>query len=284
MDPARFQHDFVSLGGVRLHCVSAGSGPLVVLLHGFPEFWYSWRHQMHALADVGFRAVAPDLRGYHTSDRPLGVRNYAIDLLVTDVAELIVALGSARAIVIGHDWGGFIAWHLALQRPELVERLVILNAPHPAAIRREMRNPRQWLRSWYVFVFQLPGLPEWLLAAGDGALQRRVFGRTPSRPNAFTPEDLQKYREAFPTRRDWTAPVNYYRAAFRYRPSRRLVPILTPTLLVWAERDPYLGPRLSHGLEPWVPNLRVERLPDVGHWLQNEAPERVNELILRFLR
>src|SRR5215471_13220996 len=145
------EHHTADVGGLRLHYVVAGAGPLVVFLHGFPEFWYSWRHQLPALAEAGFRAVAPDLRGYNESDKPVRVRNYRIDLLARDVAGLIAALGQRRAVVVGHDWGGAIAWWLAMRRPEVVERLVILNAPHPAMMLRELANPFQLLRSWYAY-------------------------------------------------------------------------------------------------------------------------------------
>src|SRR5262249_22187334 len=146
----------VVLNGLAFHYVEAGTGPLVVLLHGFPEFWYAWRHQIPALAGAGYYVVAPDLRGYNESDKPLGVRNYRIELLVQDVVALIEHTGVRRAVVVGHDWGGVIAWQLAMDHPERVDRLVILNAPHPAAFLRELRRPTQLLRSAYMLFFQLP--------------------------------------------------------------------------------------------------------------------------------
>src|SRR3954462_3454946 len=145
------------IGEIDVHFVEVGTGPLVLLLHGFPEFWYTWKHQLPALAAAGFRAVAPDLRGFNLSDKPPGVRSYRLSTLVADVADLIGQLGG-RAVVVGHDWGGAIAWRLAMDRPELVDRLIILNAPHPAAFLRELRRPAQWLRSWYILFFQLPVL------------------------------------------------------------------------------------------------------------------------------
>src|SRR5579884_3024966 len=159
-------HRHASVNGVRLHYVEAGRGPLVVLLHGFPEFWYSWRHQIPALAAAGFRVLAPDLRGYNESDKPPGVAAYGLERVAGDVAALVRHAGERRAAVVGHDWGGGIAWWLAMHRPDVVGRLAVLNAPHPAAFRRELRTPGQLLRSWYVFFFQLPALPEWLFRAG----------------------------------------------------------------------------------------------------------------------
>jgi pimeloyl-ACP methyl ester carboxylesterase len=281
-----WQHRWAVVNGVRLHYVEAGSGPPVLLLHGFPEFWHSWRHQLPALADAGFHAVAVDLRGYNESDRPGGVRNYRMGVLVEDMAGLIGHLGAGPAAVVGHDWGGGIAWQVAMRRPEVVDRLVVLNAPHPAAFRRELRRLRQRLRSWYMLFFQLPVLPEWTLQLGDYALLARAWRRQPVRTGAFTAEDIKRYKRALDRPGALTAALNYYRAAFRF--AREALqddrPITTPTLLIWGEHDPYLDVRLTEGLERWVPHLRVERLPDASHWVQNDAPERVNELILGFLR
>jgi pimeloyl-ACP methyl ester carboxylesterase len=189
-------------------------------------------------------------------------------------------------VVVGHDWGGAIAWHLAITRPELVERLVVLNAPHPAAFRRELRRPSQWLRSAYVLFFQLPWLPEWFLAAGDYAVLERTLRQQPVRPGAFTPEDVRAYKGALARPGARTAALNYYRAALRY-PAAAVAtdrPVTAPTLLIWGERDAYLSVGLTRGLERWVADLRVERLPDASHWVQNDAPERVNQLIGEFLR
>ena len=167
-------HRRVSLERLTLHYVEAGSGVPVVLLHGFPEFWYSWRHQIAALAAAGYRPIAPDLPGYNESDKPTGIASYRLELLVDDIARFIGAVAGGPAAVVGHDWGGVIAWELAMRRPELVTRLAILNAPHPAAFHRELQTPRQLLRSWYALFFQLPWLPEWLAAARNYALLRRL--------------------------------------------------------------------------------------------------------------
>src|SRR5262245_37404008 len=178
--PGPWEHREAVVNGVRLHYVEAGSGPLVVLLHGFPEFWYCWRHQLPALAAAGFRAVAVDLRGYNESDKPPGARSYRLGVLVEAVAGLIEHLGADRGGVVGHDWGGVVAWVLAMRRPERVERLVAINAPHPAAWLRERKDPAQLLRSWYTFFFQLPLLPEWVIQAGDFFLIERMLTREPA--------------------------------------------------------------------------------------------------------
>jgi pimeloyl-ACP methyl ester carboxylesterase len=280
-------HQTAIVNGLRFHYVEAGSGPLVVLLHGFPEFWYTWRHQLPALAAAGHRAVAPDLRGYNESAKPPGVRNYVLDLLVADVAGLIAHLGGGKPVaVVGHDWGGALAWRLAMLHPDLVERLVVLNGPHPAKPLWSSEDPVQWLRSWYILFFQLPLLPEWLIQAGNFALLDRMFRREPTRPGAFTREDIRPYKRALSRPGALTATINWYRAAFRYsRPMFRDVRVITaPTLLIWGERDPHLGVHLSRGLERWVPGIRVERLPHCSHWVQHDDPQRVNALLLDFLR
>ena len=278
-------HRYAFVNGVRLHYVEAGSGRLVVLLHGFPEFWYCWRHQIGALAAAGWRVMALDLRGYNESGKPAGIESYRIEKLVGDVAGLIAHAGAERAAVVGHDWGGGIAWTLAMREPRLVERLAILNAPHPAAFVRELRTPLQLLRSWYMFFFQLPCLPELLFSAGDYALIERSL-RNEAAPGAFTDADIRAYKKALAQPGALTAAINYYRAAFRhFRALESDVPTITaPTLLIWGERDRYLGARLTEGLERWVPNLRIEKLPDASHWVQNDAPGRVNELLVGFLR
>ena len=188
---------------------------MCLALHGFPEFWYSWRHQLPALAAAGFRAVAPDLRGYNLSDKPPGVAGYRMEHLVADVAGLVRGTGRPRAAVVGHDWGGAIAWTFAMRHPELVERLVVLNAPHPAAFLRELRTPAQLLRSWYVFFFQLPGLPEWYVRRRDFALLERALRRGAVRPGAFSDEDVRLCKEALARPGALTAAINYYRAVFR---------------------------------------------------------------------
>jgi epoxide hydrolase 4 len=285
--PADWAHREAVVNGVRLHYVEAGAGPLVVLLHGFPEFWYSWRQQIGPLVAAGFHVLAPDLRGYNLSDKPPGVHAYRVESLTADVAGLIRHVGESSAAVIGHDWGGVLAWLLPLHHPEIVQKRIILNAPHPAALRRELhRGIGQLARSWYIFFFQLPLLPEALMRAGDFALLRRMLTRQPIRPGAFTTDDVARYRQALAQPGALTAAINWYRAAFRCPPQPEVddVPCAVPTLLIWGQRDAYLGSRLTEGLEQWAPNLRMERIPNASHWVQNDAPERVNELMIEFLR
>ncbi len=284
-DSSGYSHRKLDTGRVRLHCVEAGGGAPVLLLHGFPEFWYSWRHQLRGLAEAGFHAIAPDLRGYNESDRPAGVHRYRLEELLGDVAGLIRGLDRGPVFLVGHDWGGVLAWRFAAGYPGLVRRLAVLNAPHPAAYREQLRrNPGQWIRSWYVLFFQLPWLPEWLLRVGDFALLERTWRRQPVHPTAFSERDLAEYKRTFRGRGALTGPLNYYRAALRYSRDLHRPPqvVRVPTLVIWGERDAYLSVCLLEGLERWATDLRVERLADASHWVQNDVPERVNRLLIDF--
>lgn len=278
---------FAELGEVRLHYVEAGDGPLVVLLHGFPEFWYSWRAQIGALATAGFRVVAPDMRGYNLSSKPRGVRAYAVERLAADVRDLIRERGAERACVAGHDWGAVVAWGTAMFHPEVVERLVILNVPHPRRMLHGLRTPRQLLKSWYIFFFQLPWLPERLARAGRWRSFRFGFERD-ARPGAFSSTDIERYVEAWSQPGALTATINYYRAVFRQTPRQaegRIETVTAPTRVIWGERDRYLGSELAEPDRGDVPNLeQVIRLPDASHWLQHDEPERVAELLIEFFR
>jgi len=301
-DPDRWRHDTAHVNGVTVHYVSVepdpaaiehptGDAPLVVLLHGFPEFWYAWRHQLDPLADAGLRVVAPDLRGYNRSSAPAGVDSYRPAELVGDVRGLIEHLGYARAAVVGHDWGGLVAWETAIRNPDLVSRLAVLNAPHPAVYRRTLRrSPEQILRSWYVLAFQVPWLPERLLEADGYRLVASMLADTTD-PEAFTDADIQRYRAAMERSASLSGPLNYYRAIGREtvrRSLHSLVPgaetrdetVRVPTLVIWGERDRALSTDLLDGLEAWVPDLRVERLPAASHWVQADEPDWVTELLV----
>ncbi|GAC1469825.1 MAG: alpha/beta hydrolase [Chloroflexota bacterium] len=282
----RLKHRFATVNGVRLHFVEAGSGPLVILLHGFPEFWYAWRHQIPALAQNGFRVVALDMRGYNLSDKPRGVRAYAADLLAGDVAGIIAACGSERASVVGHDWGGLVAWQFAMRHPQALDRLVIMNAPHPERFLRGVRSPRQAAKSSYILFYALPAIPEAVLRAGDFAILRQVFRRDPVRPNAFSAVDIDERVHALARAGALTAALNYYRAMIfplARRQGSHTARIDAPVLVIWGERDRYLGSELAQPSLALVPNATVERLPDASHWVQADAPERVNDLLLAFL-
>lgn len=281
-------HRTEAVNGLKLHWVEAGRGPLVVLLHGFPEFWYAWRHQIPALAAAGFRVAAPDLRGYNLSDKPKGAASYRAGAVMDDVAALIGHLGAERAHVVGHDWGGVIAWRLAMRRPERVERLAIINAPHPAVFARELRHLRQLRRSWYAGFFQLPLIPEALIRANDYALLERIFRNGPRRPGAYTDEDIRLYKEAVAQPGALTAMLDYYRAISRSAPRGKEDEqggdglVQRPTLVIWGEQDTALTTHNLEGLERYVADLRIERIPEASHWVPADAPERVNRLLIDF--
>jgi pimeloyl-ACP methyl ester carboxylesterase len=285
VDEYQFSHCFADVGPVHLHYVEMGEGPLVVMLHGFPEAWFSYRHQIPALAQAGFRVVAPDMRGYNLSDKPRGVAAYTADKVATDIAGLIRSLGEKHAAVVGHDWGGGIAWVFAALHPELLDRLVILNAPHPARLLKAfLTMPSQLRRSWYMFFFQLPRLPERLVASHDYAWVRRALRQT-VRPDAFSPTEIERYVRALKQPGAVTAGINYYRAAFRYSQVLRRAgrPVTRPVQVIWGEQDPFLARELAVPGAAYAPHCQVEYLPDASHWLQHDRPDRVNQLLLDFL-
>jgi epoxide hydrolase 4 len=274
---------YAEVGDVRLHYVEAGEGPLIVLLHGFPEFWFGWRLQIAPLAAAGFRVVAPDLRGYNLSSRPAGVAAYAAARGADDVRGLIRELGYESAMVVGHDWGGTVAWTTAMNHPEVVDRLAILDAAHPRTLQKGLFKPRQLLRSWYFFFFAPPWLPERIASAGRFRFFRRFL--RDARP-AYTPEEMDRYVEAWSQPGATTAMLNYYRFSVRQPPKQAkaaIRPIAAPTLVIWGQRDRYLGPTLAEPDRSDVPNLvGVERLPDASHWVHHDAAERVTQLLVDF--
>lgn len=282
----RLRHDYALVAGIRLHYVEAGAGPLVVLLHGFPDFWYSWRNQIPALVDAGFRVVAPDMRGYNLSEKPPGVSSYKSDVLVRDVALLIEALGETRASVVGHDWGAIVSWLFAMRRPDMLERLVIMNVPHPSRFLDGATNIRQLFRSWYIMFFQLPGLPEASIRVSNFAPLRRLLKSDAVNPRAFTEEDIDRYVEAAARPRALTSAINYYRAMIRSNPfgtASKLKVIDQPTLVVWGLKDRYIEDALAEPERRWVPQLEVKKFANVSHWVHMDESDAVNRLLIDFL-
>jgi epoxide hydrolase 4 len=274
---------YAEVGDVRLHYVEAGDGPLIVLLHGFPEFWFGWRLQIEPLAAAGFRVVAPDMRGYNLSSRPDGVAAYDTGQLTADIRGLIQERGAESALLVGHDWGGSVAWATAMNHPEVVDRLAILNAAHPRKLSQGLHHPGQLRKSWYFFFFDLPELPESVVHADHWHFFRNFL--RDAHP-AYTPEEIDRYIEAWSQPGAATGMINYYRSSVRTSPKRAeaaLRPISAPTLVIWGQRDRYLGPELAEPDHDDVPNLdRVERLPDASHWVHHDESERVTQLLIDF--
>lgn len=278
-----WKHEYITTNGVKLHYVTQGAGPLMLMLHGFPEFWYSWRHQIPEFAKY-FRVVALDLRGYNDSDKPKQQSAYSMDEFVKDIEGVITGLGYDKCILVGHDWGGAIAWFFAYAHPEMVERLIILNLPHPAKFAQGLYTPQQLLRSWYIFFFQLPLLPELLLQFSDFQVIERTIQGTAFNKSAFTPADLNAYKDAAAKSGAIAAMLNYYRNNFQKFIFNQKWGILdVPTLMIWGENDTALGKELTYDTTNYVNNLKIRYIQRCGHWVQQEQPEIVNQYIKEYL-
>lgn len=278
------QDQFIISNGVRLHYVTQGEGPLMLMLHGFPEFWYSWRRQIPEFAG-DHKVVAIDQRGYNDSDKPTDLTAYRIRELVEDVRGVIQGLGYDRCILVGHDWGGAVAWSFAYAYPEMLDRLIVMNLPHLAKLAAGLRTPQQLLRSWYTLFFQLPLLPELILQAFDHQLIADVLSNTAVDKTAFTAADLAAYRQAAAKPGALTAMINYYRANITEPEltTKEWGILNVPTLLIWGEADVALGKELTYGTEAYVADLTVRYIPNCSHWVQQEQPLLVNQYIREFL-
>jgi epoxide hydrolase 4 len=286
-------HGYASVNGVKLHYAESGNGELVILLHGFPEFWYSWRHQLKALAPH-FHVVAPDLRGYNLSDKPTNVADYRLEVLSEDVIGLMDHFGAPKASLVGHDWGAGIAWAVAQKHADRVSKLAVMQVP-PAAAWRSNMSLRQLLRSWYMFLFQLPRVPEWMIRRDGFAALNKIFKEHVSRSHTFSDADIAAYREALQKPGTLTAAVNYYRAnvirLMRRSSSRQGAKagqdnrIRVPTLFIFGEQDLAILPQTVRGIARFIDApYRELRIPDSSHWVQNEAPEEVNAALVEFLK
>jgi pimeloyl-ACP methyl ester carboxylesterase len=271
-------------GAIDLHAVAAGpaDGSVVVLLHGFPEFWYSWHKQIEPLATAGFRVVVPDQRGYNKSSKPRGAASYAIPHLVSDVLAIADQLGQHRIFLAGHDWGAAVAWSAALLHPNRIAKLAILNVPHPSVMIRYLRtNLRQLRRSWYMFFFQLPFIPEAAFSAFHFRLGVRSLVGS-SRPGTFTPGDLAQYRAAWSQPGAMTGMINWYRAAARHRSKFPDAKVHVPTRILWGMHDAFLLPEMAHDSLRYCDNAELHTFASATHWLQHEEPARVSELLINF--
>ena len=278
--------DYAQIGAVKLHYAKAGEGEkLVILLHGFPEFWYSWRHQIAALS-TEYTVVAPDMRGFNLSDKPPNIGDYSIDKLVDDITGLIRYFGREQAAVVGHDWGAAIAWAVALKHPEYVSKLVAMQVP-PASVWKKNQTLKQFLASWYMFFFQIPVLPEYLLKLNDYAAMEKTLRNTTAKKGVFTTEDIAEYKKSWREPFALTAMLNYYRANILKRftgKSQSDAKIQVPTVFIYGEKDSAILPETVKGVGEVVDASFEEfRIPDSAHWVQNEASGRVTEILRDFL-
>lgn len=276
---AEFATRTVRNGNVSLRCVTSGptDGPLVLFLHGFPARWSTWRGILPKYALAGYLAVAPDQRGYGESDRPGGVASYSVLHLVSDVIAILDAFGRERAYLVGHDFGGCVAWAVAMAHPERVERLATLNSVHPVGFRRQLRKWSQLSKSWYVFFFQLPWVPQWCFSSGNFRLLHRSL-LADGLPEGVVRDLLDGIRPTGALE----AAIHGYRASLRDLVRKRFVPtrVNVPTLIVWGDRERYLDPELATPPIDWVTDARVEHVPEGSHWVHHDAPDKVNALLL----
>ncbi len=287
MDP--LVYDTKTVNGVELEVAVANPGGergLALLVHGFPESAFSWRFQIPMLAEMGYEVWAPNTRGYRNSDKPPKVSDYSIDHLLDDLGALIDLSGHERVTLMAHDWGAIQAWMFAIRKVRPLERLVIMNVPHPTCGQRELRRFRQLRKSWYIFAFQIPKLPEWALLRNDARPIAEVFTSSTRDPNRFPPEITDEFRRSAQRPGAMTAMVNYYRALVRgARTARKevLAPVDTPTLMIWGEEDVALSKETTDGTDEYVRNLTLRFLPGVSHWVQQESPEEVNTMLAAWL-
>ena len=275
----------VDTNGISLHTRQAGpeDGPLVVLLHGFPEFWYGWHRQIKPLADAGYRVIVPDQRGYNRSDKPDGVDSYRIETLAADVVGLLDAADRETAAVAGHDWGAAVAWWLALSYPERIESLTAVNVPHPTVMETTLRNSLSQLRkSWYMFAFQLPALPEAISTANNCRVLRRGLTNS-SRPGTFSATDLERYRAAWQQPDALTAMINWYRAMGRYRPQPPRQQVSVPTLVMWGRQDEFLASTMADESLDYCDDAELVSFPSATHWVLHEEPEETADALLAHL-
>jgi pimeloyl-ACP methyl ester carboxylesterase len=279
------ERGYREVNDVSLHVVAAGdpNDPLVVFLHGFPEFWYQWHDYIEPFVEAGYRVVVPDQRGYNRSERPAGVRPYRLTELSGDIVDLIATEDRETAHVVGHDWGAFVGWDLALRHPETVDRLGIINVPHPEVLQQVIRsNLTQFRKSWYVFFFQVPGLPQWVLRRDDYEFLAAAM-RDGSRPSTFSESELDRYRQAWAGEGTVTAMINWYRAIVRHSESPPRKRVQASTQIIWGENDRALVPELAPKSLSYCDDGDLKQFSDATHWIPHEHPQRVFDLLLDHL-
>lgn len=276
---------FIETNGIKLHVMEAGpeNGPMIMFLHGFPEFWYAWRKQISYFADKGYLVVVPDQRGYNLSDKPEGIEAYKADEMAKDAAGLIDFYGREQIYLAGHDWGASVSWWTALKYPERIKRLIIMNIPHPKIMNANLlSNPKQMQQSWYMFFFQLPNAPEKLAAANNYAWPLSVLAET-SKPGTFTLEELEEYRQAYARPGAFPAMINWYRAMLQCRNQPPLsFRITMPLLILWGVGDVNIMQEQAEQSLSYCDQASLVKF-DCTHWIQHEEPEQVNRMIADFI-
>ncbi|MCB9477443.1 MAG: alpha/beta hydrolase [Deltaproteobacteria bacterium] len=288
-DESAWEHEYIEAGGLRFHMVTAGEGPVVLMLHGFPENWFAWRYQIDAVAKAGFKAVAVDMRGYGQTERPRKVSDYHLDKLAADVDALVEAFGGEQIHLVAHDWGGGVAWHYAMHYEQRLASLCVMNCPHPKLFLQQLTsNGKQRRRSWYMAYFQIPWLPEATMKANLDVLFKKTFRGWAYRKEAFPDEVIARFRDPMKEPYAVSAGINYYRANLKNRKIfndiRSYPHLKVPTLVIWAQKDRALGPELCDGLDQMMDGpYEYVPIPDCSHWVQQEQPEKVNEALIDFL-
>jgi len=278
----KINFEYIQTNGIKLHTALAGSpdGEPVFLLHGFPESWFGWENQIEPLSRAGFRVIVPDQRGYNLSDKPTGVDQYQMDVLVEDILGLADHFGYKKFYLAGHDFGAMVSWSLAIREPERVKSLVIANVPHPAVFKSYLRShPSQMLKSWYAFFFQLPGIPELFVKARNWKFM------TSAMPDYFSEEELDRYREAWGQPGAITAMINWYRATFGSSRSSRLSRSIQPkTLVIWGKNDPYLSYQMAALSLDHCDDGAMVLIDDATHWVQHDKSQQVSQLMIDYFK
>lgn len=279
---SKLSHQIIKINNINLHITEAGpaDGPLIILLHGFPDTWYCWRYQIDLLVEKGYHVILPDQRGYNKSEKPQAIADYSLDHLSNDIIEIIKYYNWQNAILMGHDWGGCVAWYTALRFPKFIKSLLICNMPHPKVMQTELKkSPLQLLKSWYIFFFQIPFIPEFSLKLGNFFTFRHNL-----KLKKYTQEEQQKYLQAWRQPGALKAMINWYRASLRYPPQKMKSSRLSlPVIMIWGEKDPYLGVNLAKKSIDFCENGELHLIKNAGHWVHLEESEKANQLIDRFL-
>lgn len=281
MDIAEKSYD---VNGISLHVVEKGEkdGKEIMFLHGFPEFWYGWIKQIDSFAEQGFRVLVPDQRGYNLSSKPQGVKAYTVEQLTADIAALITQITDRKIILVGHDLGGNIAWMMGILYPQLLEKLIIINMPHPAVMKKYLlKNPKQMLKSWYAGFFQLPFLPEKISQAFDYKILETAMVKS-AQPETFSDKDMERYKQAWNQPGALKAMINWYRA-YKYSTLDTNKEVNIPALMIWGQNEPFLHHEMVYESKNKCKEGHIEFIQDATHWVHHEKPQQVNALMYSFI-